>query len=441
MDTHTSDRAASSHEAAISKIKIEIGQALTNLSISKRELILQWATHLEELHKDGRYTKPIDSICKSICFSLEHELGISRMVPWVYDVLPDRYKNKQFQALGYQGGHQKAITAHQSNQRLGIGQKPGGRYTEDTTEDLVIRENSEPTYHSSTENVPNPPLLSASPDPLGALNIELVGVRYIDSLTNEPLEWNQLNRDQKREWAEHLRKQKIKLEDIVEGLSKKQKTIEWMCWNEKIPLLAGESEYYDNQHGSTAEKHMFEESSVVSTPKPPAEEQGPSEVYWEMEHLEETVSKFMKSIQAIKKKLWTYKPNDEDASRAAKAVVKFTRMWDEISATYIEFVKAFGDEKWAFDNFDWMDVQLDNIAHGKHAAATMHRVGVFSEESSRPLTREQVGDRQEIMFKVCKKTTRAVSMFFELHTLRKKYMNSRIAWRRKHLNPKLSEKA
>ena len=434
METHTSDVAASSHEAAISKIKVEIGQALTNLSISKRELILQWASHLEELHRSGRYTKPIDSICKTICYSLEHELGIARMVPGVYAVLPDKYKNKQFQALGYQ-------RAHQANQHLhgnGSGQKMGGRFHYDVDESIEDSEqNPDVAYHSSTENVP----CSSSPDPLSALNIDLVGVRYIDSLTNEPLEWNQLNRDQKRDWAEYIRKQKIKCEELVEGLSKKQKTVEWMCWEEKIPLVAGENEYYDNQHGSAAEKHMFEESSVVSTPKPPIEEQGPSEVYWEMEHLEETSTKFTKAIQAIKKKLWTYKPNDEDAKRAAKTVIKFTRLWDEINATYIEFVKAFGDEKWAFDNFDWMDVQLDNISHGKHAAATMHRVGVFSEESSRPLTREQVGDRQEIMFKVCKKTTKAVSMFFELHTLRKKYMNSRIAWRRKHLNPKLSEKA
>jgi hypothetical protein len=76
-------------------------------------------------------------------------------------------------------------------------------------------------------------------------------------------------------------------------------------------------------------------------------------------------------------KVEKYKPPQTLDKKFAKAVREMILIW-----------KPWVDEKFRKDTFSWLHVAMDEAAHGKHAAATMHST-LLPDGTKRSLTREQ----------------------------------------------------
>lgn len=128
-------------------------------------------------------------------------------------------------------------------------------------------------------------------------------------------------------------------------------------------------------------------------------------------------------------KVYKFKPNDKDARKWSKAVDTMAELW-----------KPWADEKYRKDSVSWMLVQMDNLAHGKHAAATMHST-ITPEGIKRALTREQVGDKYETVLQQAVKFTTAYGDMIGMHRWHMETAERRIASRAVSMHGKLSEKS
>jgi hypothetical protein len=99
-------------------------------------------------------------------------------------------------------------------------------------------------------------------------------------------------------------------------------------------------------------------------------ESGPSET-------SEALHDLSDAIERAALKVEKYKPPKSLDKKFSKAIREMTLVW-----------KPWIDEKFRKDTFSWLHVAMDEVAHGKHAAATMHST-LLPDGTKRSLTREQ----------------------------------------------------
>lgn len=152
------------------------------------------------------------------------------------------------------------------------------------------------------------------------------------------------------------------------------------------------------------------------------EESGESQLYHALKY-------YAKVIDKSADKVFKFKPKDKQARAWAKAVMTMAELW-----------KPWADEKYRKDSISWMLVQMDNLAHGKHAAATMNST-ITSDGQKRALTREQVGDKFEAVFQQAVRFTTAFGDMVALHRWHLATMEKGIGSRAIKMHGRLSEKS
>lgn len=132
--------------------------------------------------------------------------------------------------------------------------------------------------------------------------------------------------------------------------------------------------------------------------------------------------------------------------RAAEKVRKYkvpTKLDDKFAKAIKEMVlvwRPWVDEKYRKDTFSWLYVAMDEAAHGKHAAATMHSTQL-EDGIKRALTREQVGDKKEAVYQ---QALRIIAVWKDLGVMHRWHYETQekaIANRAIRLRPRLSEQA
>jgi hypothetical protein len=133
--------------------------------------------------------------------------------------------------------------------------------------------------------------------------------------------------------------------------------------------------------------------------------------------------------------------------RAQLKVEKYPPTTPELDAKFAACIdnmimvwRGWVDEKYRKDTLSWLHVAMDKAAHGKHAAATMHAT-LLDDSTKRALTREQVGDKDEL---VLQQAMNILAMQDDLVAMHRWYVEGpekAIAKRAKKLHRRLSNSA
>lgn len=102
--------------------------------------------------------------------------------------------------------------------------------------------------------------------------------------------------------------------------------------------------------------------------------------------------------------------------------------------------RGWVDEKYRKDTISWLHVAMDKSAHGKHAAATMHAT-ILPDGTKRALTREQVGDKDELVLQQAMNILAMQDDLAAMHSWYVNYPERAIAKRAKRLHKRLSNSA
>lgn len=181
--------------------------------------------------------------------------------------------------------------------------------------------------------------------------------------------------------------------------------------------------------------NSIKDSKICKTPKEDPRETDASRAMAEMI---EDVERFLHDCEEIRKKLIEFPPTDKKFIRDfARGITMFSLMLLKPFDAYLQPAK---DEKWAQVYPEWWTTQGLNVESGKHAAGKKSAVIALSGKL-RKLTREQVGDREKVVYDMAKAHTKSVKFFHQLWDWHNHYARPRIAQRRLDLSPKLQEQA
>jgi hypothetical protein len=372
-------------EAEIARIKRENQNIIQNLSLLESEeriIVTNKSEQLKHLAKNYERLAELGEYKEPvdhICATICRELTQRNMwasVQQARAVLDKKYKQEEF-------------TPHNlpsSQVELDMSVQP-----------VDINNNDNSAWQSYINN-------SNNNNPQPSFQYEQQYSSPLGSPTIPDLPLDQLPDDKAREIAETLTAdERKKREALLESRRRAREAREY-CQLHKIPLSP---EYATDQ-----EPHV----SAISP------DSGPSEAYYACLELEQTFKK-------LGEKLFRWRPPQKLAEDLKLAFEE-----------EVEFYKTFVDEKYRECQPAWWVVQINNLWHGKHAAAIMAACPI-DEKTKRSLTREQVGDRQTIdlqralRFAAAQKAKAKCWWWF--HEMNRKG----IAKRAKELNPVLSEKS
>lgn len=379
----------------ISLIKRENSNIFQNLALlegeeravinSKSQQIRHLAGNFEKLHELGDYQEPIDHICATISrLCQERKLIASAQLARM--ALPEKYKQTQF-------------TSHNNNNLL-----TGPPLIENPTLDEALPKEENNQYHVIDYRIAD--VMNQSEGGVGGMapGSEV----FVDPVTSELLAIEKpvamMTRDEIRQIAEaRIARTRKSREALLEDRRREREILE-ECDKRKIALTPG----YEQDSGD----HISAKSPDT----------GPSPAW-------ESCQRLIKSYEKLADKLYRWRPPkhiQQDLVEAFEAD--------------IEFLEPFLDEKYRKCQPAWWVVQLNNIWHGKHAAAIMNSTPI-DEKSRRALTREQVGDRYEEDLKRAVRFSSANKKWAILWKWFVEMNEKGIAARAKELGPTLSDKA
>ncbi len=149
----------------------------------------------------------------------------------------------------------------------------------------------------------------------------------------------------------------------------------------------------------------------------------------------ESLHEYSDIIKRAAYKVEKYKPPAKLDRKFANAINEMILVW-----------RPWVDEKFRKDTLSWLHVQMDEAAHGKHAAATMHSTKfepdkLLPEETKRALTREQVGDKREIVLQQAQRILSVWKDLVAMHRWHHDFVEMAVAKRAVRLHRRLSESA
>ena len=245
----------------------------------------------------------------------------------------------------------------------------------------------------SVENsIETPSISSEDSDPFTAKKIAL---KPIDEMTREELQIA----------TPHEMQEARKLKDAAREKAKRAELMLEKCDRMKVAI--------------DPEVRGREPIPVVSAE---SGESGPSD-------FSEALREYSEIIDRAADKVEKYKPPVSLDRKFAKAVREMTLVW-----------KPWVDEKFRKDTFSWLFVAMDEAAHGKHAAATIHST-VLPDGTKRALTREQVGDRKELINQQAMRILASWKDLVAMHRWNWELEEKAIARRAVKLHRRLSESA
>lgn len=146
---------------------------------------------------------------------------------------------------------------------------------------------------------------------------------------------------------------------------------------------------------------------------------------------------FINTLEQLREKVLQFPPNDTDAQKYADSYKLFV---NELIRGLNEFIRPLKDLKWTQSWKPWWKTAILEIDHGKHASAKMSSTKTHKGEL-RCLTREQVGDSKERVFKQALAFCKMVETFDLLTEYHDRYIKPRVADRKIRLSGILSDKA
>lgn len=153
-----------------------------------------------------------------------------------------------------------------------------------------------------------------------------------------------------------------------------------------------------------------------------SEHSGPGLFSAELDELGATIIRAARKVEK-------YKPDPEMDAQFAECIKRVIKVW-----------RGWVDEKYRKDTISWLHVAMDKQAHGKHAAATMHAT-ILPDGTKRALTREQVGDKDELVLQQAMNVLLLQDDIAAMHSWYVNYPEKAIAKRAKGLHGRLSNSA
>jgi len=390
-------------EKQISLIKRENSNIFQNLTLlegeekvlitTKTQQIRHLANNYERLHELGDYNEPINHICATIIrLCAEKKLIASSQLARY--VLPDKFKQTEFTS------HNNLSSNNNNNNNGQVVETQENAAAAAVFDDAVPNEEKN-DFHMVDYRIAD--LLNSSSAMAPGQEV------FVDPTTSDTLlavdkPPSQMTRDEIRQVAEaRIARTRKSREALLEDRRREREILE-ECDKRKI-ALSPEFEHLAADH--------------ISAKSP---DTGPSPAW-------ESCIRLIKSYEKLADKLYRWRPPkhiQQDMVEAFEAD--------------IEFLEPFLDEKYRKCQAAWWVVQLNNIWHGKHAAAIMSSTPI-DEKLKRALTREQVGDRYEEDLKRAVRFSGAIKKWAILWKWFVEMNEKGIATRAKELGPTLSDKA
>jgi hypothetical protein len=360
----------------------EVERDERGLLTKKKDLINALAVTFEHLHKEGAYTEPVNTICSHIC-KLAREKGLLASERWIREVIEAKYKQTEY-APRYDAPKPEWIT---QTSVVGSNEPPQEAEQQQSQEQL------EEAWRYTVENsISTPEMSSESTDPY---LVKRVSLKPIDEMTPEEL----------RIATEQELRESKQLKDVSREKSKRAELMLERCDELKIAI--------------DPEVRGGEDIPVESAL---SEDSGPSE-------FSEALKEYSGIIKRAADKVEKYRPPPHLDKKFAKAVNEMILVW-----------RPWVDEKFRKDTFSWLHVAMDEAAHGKHAAATIHST-ILPDGTKRALTREQVGDKKEMVNQQAMRILACWKDWVAMHRWNFELEEKAVAFRAKRLHKRLSNSA
>ena len=315
-------------EVEVSRATKEIPNIYNNLKLleseektiwgAKTEQIRQLAKDYEILQQGGIYKEPVNNICATICVELR-KMNLWASESLAHKVLDQKYKQSEFTPAHTGDNTSTIVPPLEPSQTDNNFISTTGTVTPDQSHYYYANASATdqmfPTYNNPNQEVQIDYLLSKPHN-------------LTDRMTAEEL----------RNHTEQLIDADKKAAETHRELRRRKKDFLEKCIKNKIPL----SPQYEN---------LTENQEHISTPHG---EIGISEAW-------EALEDYKKTIEKVQDKLYYFKPPPKIAKMMARAVRE-----------EIEFWRPMTDEKFRKDMESWWVVEIDNLVHGKHAAAVMN---------------------------------------------------------------------
>jgi hypothetical protein len=296
---------------------------------AKTEQLKQLAKDYEALAQKGIYKEPVSHICATICKEC-HTRNLLMSESLAHRVLEDKYKQIEFTP--------NSITNPSSTQDVPLTQTDSSNWTTGTT-----IPGQDPYYYS------NPSAAGGMWPTYDEPNKDV----QIDFLLNQSKSMDEMNKDELRDMTEKLIDMDRKESEKHRELRRRKKEYLEKCIRNKVALAP----QYDNLEEN--QKHISTQPGEIGI-----------SLAWEK--LEE----YIRILGKVQDKLYYYKPPNKLALEMADALEE-----------EIEFWRPMADEKFRKDTESWWVVQLDNLWHGKHAAAVMNAT-IVDEKVKKALTND-----------------------------------------------------
>lgn len=376
----------------------EVERDERGLLSKKSDMIKALAETFEKLHGEGAYTQPVNTICSFIC-RLVRERGLLASERWIHEVVDSRFKQIEFSPV--------------SNQTTTTTTAATGTATYSTEGDTTNATTTPPSIEEEDDD--NTTIPQILPDELDAWRYLVenslrtpetssqVTDPYYQKIVQKPID--EMNPEELRAVTEQKLKEAKHLKDMSREASRQAEFCLERCDEKKIAV--------------DPEVRGIEQ---IPTESATSDESGPSE-------FSKALKEYSNVIYRAHQKVEKYKPPVHLDKRFAKAIQEMILVW-----------RPWVDEKFRKDSFSWLHVAMDECAHGKHAAATIHST-VLPDGTKRALTREQVGDKKEMINQQAMRILSVWKDLVSMHRWNYELQEKAIALRAKKLHRRLSNSA
>lgn len=352
--------------------------------ITKTEALRQLALNFERLHQLGKYEEPLSHICRTICRLLkEKNLWASESL--AHRVLDDKFKMTEF-APDIPGPVRKTMVSVSNNYAMAPSANQENQDQEQTSSFSFDQSTTIPNFDFQ----PFAPMQQQQ---------QQQKKKSLDDMTKEEI----------RELTEQTLTLEKQTTEQQRELRRRRREYIQKCIEQKIPL----SDEFSG-HLVTHISSQSDDSGMSEAVKA---------VYRHIEIWEKFAEKMIK-----------YRPHKEMAEKIAFYLDAET-----------DFIKAWCDEKYRKDTIGWLLTEIENTWHGKHGSAKRTATLIEGKDLPKPieraLTREQVGDKYESVYRQALVLQTAYRYKMEIFKWYAQYPEKKIAKRAYELGPVLSEKA
>jgi len=346
----------------------------------KKESIKYLAQLFERQQELGAYTEPVNTICAHICKLSRDKYHLFASERWIHEVLGeilDKEGNKKYLQTKFDP------TINKSEEDL----KEGAREMWQTAGGIEYSLEQPELATDLTDEYAIKRITQKSLD-------ELRDPKEISIATTEEI------------------KKADSLKSMARETAKRADLLKERCARLNIQY----QDLDDLENGGTPDTDTIPVVSAIS------ERSGPGLFSAELDELGATIIRAARKVEK-------YKPDPEMDAQFAECIKRVIKVW-----------RGWVDEKYRKDTISWLHVAMDKQAHGKHAAATMHAT-ILPDGTKRALTREQVGDKDELVLQQAMNVLLMQDDIAAMHSWYVNYPEKAIAKRAKGLHGRLSNSA